>query len=59
MLISVFLSVASCHLGSLAIVSLPHILLLQLVLSVQIEAGDGWAEDREETVKNIQDILRD
>ncbi len=34
-LISVFLSLVSCHLGSLAIVLVPHILLLQLALSVQ------------------------
>ena len=60
MLISVFLRLVSCHLGSLTIVSVPHILHLQLALSVQSEKRDGWAEkDREEKVKNTQDILQD
>lgn len=57
MLISVFPSLASCHLGSLTIVSLQHI-LLQLALSVHSEKEDGWAEDREET-QDTQDILKD
>lgn len=49
MLISVFLTLVSCHLGSLTIVSVPHILLLlHLALSVQREKRDVWAEDREE-----------
>lgn len=63
MLISVFLSLVSCHLGSLTIVSVPHILLLQLALSVRRELRDGWAEDREEqggkSEEHIQDIQQD
>lgn len=53
MLISVFLSLVSCHLGSLTIVSLPHILLLQLALSV---VGQEMAEQR--TVKNDKTFYR-
>lgn len=37
MLIFVFLSLVSCHLGFLAIVSVLHILLLQLALSTDRE----------------------
>lgn len=44
MLIFVFLSLVSCHLGFLTIVSVLHILLLQLALSTEREkscAGRG------------------
>lgn len=37
MLIFVFLSLVSCHLGFLTIVSVLHILLLQLALSTERE----------------------
>lgn len=46
MLIFVFLSLVSCHLGSLTIVSVLHILLLQLALSVQREKRDVWTEEQ-------------
>lgn len=42
MLIFVFLSLVSCHLGFLTIVSVLHILLLQLALSTEREkSGTG------------------
>lgn len=46
MLIFVFLRLVSCHLGSLTIVSVLHILLLQLALSVQGEKRDVWPEEK-------------
>lgn len=48
MLISVFLSLVSCHLGSLTIVSVSHILLLQLALSVQREKREMDRQKTEE-----------
>lgn len=51
MLIFVFLSLVSCHLGSLTIVSIPHILLLQLALSVQREKGEM---ERQRTQRNME-----
>lgn len=48
MLIFVFLSLVSCHLDSLTIVSLAHILLLQLGFSAQSKKRQGWTVDRKE-----------
>lgn len=62
MLISVFLSLVSCHLGSLAIVSVPHILLLQLALSVQRVKRRMGREQRgtgRKKCRKTQDVVQD